>query len=93
MAGGQRKPLHLTNHIYLFSEANCLLHDLCLTFFSLLIFFKEIQSLKAHLHYCKPQSVENCIALHCQYELGHKKKIQINKKGLHLSTRKEHKLL
>lgn len=28
-------------HIYLFSEPNCLLHDLCLTLFSLQIFFKN----------------------------------------------------
>lgn len=61
-------------HIYRFSEPHCLLHHPCLTFFSLLIFFfEERQPLKAHLHYCKPQFLQSCVALHCQYKLRHKK--------------------
>lgn len=72
VAGGQRKHLHLTT--FTSSVSHIVFYMICVWLFShCWFFFEEKRPLKAHLHYCKPQFLQSCVALHCQYELGHKK--------------------
>lgn len=81
VAGIQRKPLHLAT--FTCSVSQIVFYMICVWLFShcwFFLSFKERQSLKAHLHYCKPQFKQSCVALHCQYELGHKKKYGLTKR-------------
>lgn len=73
VAGGQRTLLHLTT--FTCSVSQIVFYVIYVWLFShCWFFFWERLSRKAHLHYCKPQFIQSWVALHCQYELGRKKK-------------------